>query len=196
MELPGASARRSIGDLGRAPRTGVSSSGASCAHEQFGCEPDRLGVDREPWWWVELDPLLDEVPVGLEILGDTTDAASDAEPVELAQLHELAAAVDRAGRRVGIFEEPVEQVVPPLVEREVALELVANGEAGRQAGLDGELVQQPAGERVQRADRGVVEVVEGGGGKGGGVRLFRRRRPRRRSGRGAGDGGDRRRPSR
>ena len=77
-----------------------------------------------PGWWVEHDTVVDEVPVGLEILGDTTDAASDAEPVELAQLHELAAAVDRAGRRIGIFEQPVEQVVPPLVERQIALELV------------------------------------------------------------------------
>ena len=34
---------------------------------------------------------------------------------------------------------------------------------GRQPGLDGELEQQPAGERVQRADRRVVETFERGG---------------------------------
>ena len=63
-------------------------------------------------------------------------------------------------RRVGHVEQAIEEILPPLAERKVALELVEHGEPGRQVGLDRELVEQPAGERMQRADRGVVEIVE------------------------------------
>ena len=169
----------------RAPRVWVSSVRCFVRAEQFGgAREDRLGVRR----------------VNLGGGSSTTRSSTrsqlawkssatrrtprlNAEPVELAQLHELAAAVDRAGRRIGIVEQPVEQVVPPLVEREVALELVEHGEAGREPGLDRELVQQPPGERVQRADRSVIEIVEGGGQDAAGVGAPR---PQRRSGRGAG----------
>ena len=113
-----------------------------------------------------------------------------AELAPAAQLHELGAAV-RPGRdlALGIVEELVEEVLPPLVERELALELVEHGEARRQAGLDRELEQQAPGEGVQRADRGVVERRRG---------RPRRRpsaAPARRAAR-AGGGAARRRPSR
>ena len=70
---------------------------------------------------------------------------------------------------VGVVEQLVEEVLPALVERQLALQLVEHGEPGRQAGLDRELEQDAPGEGVQRADRGVVEGVERG--------LAQRRRP-------------------
>ena len=76
----------------------------------------------------------------------------------LEQLHELGG--PQAGRdlaRSASSSTLVEEVLPPLVEGQLALQLVEHGEPRRQPGLDRELEQDPPGERVQRADRGVVE---------------------------------------
>ena len=110
----------------------------------------------------EVDALLDEVPVGLEVGGHLAQATGDAELAPAEQLHELGGTQVGRDLPLGVVEHAVEEVLPPLVERQLALELVEHGEARRQAGLDGELEQQAAGERVERADRGVVEPVEGG----------------------------------
>ena len=50
----------------------------------------------------------------MEVLGDPTQTALDPEIVELAELHELDAAVDDARRRIGHLEQPIEEVFPPL----------------------------------------------------------------------------------
>ena len=47
-----------------------------------------------------------------------------------------------------------------LLECQSALELVEDGESRRQAGIDREVEQHPAGKRVQRADRRMIESVE------------------------------------
>ena len=111
---------------------------------------------------MSVDAVLDEVPVGLEVLDHPAQPARAAELPPLDELHELGRPQPRRDLAVGVVEQLVEQVLPALVERELALQLVEHGEARRQAGLDGELEQDAAGERVQRADRGVVEAVEGG----------------------------------
>ena len=108
------------------------------------------------------DPRLDEVPVGLEVLHDAQQPAQDLEPLPVAELDEAGGGEAGPDLVVGVVEQAVEQVVPPLVEGELALQLVEHGEPRRQAGLDGELEQDPPGERVQRADGGAVELVEGG----------------------------------
>ena len=118
-------------------------------------------VDRERSGIVERDTIVDEVPVGPEVLGDPPYAGAHPEPVELAEFDERTTAVDQPAGRLGIVEQMVEQVVPLLLEGEAALEFVEHREAGRQPGLDREVEQQPAGERVQRADR-----VRGRAGRG------------------------------
>jgi hypothetical protein len=138
--------------------------------ERAGVEPHRPGIG-------ELDTVVDEVPVGAEVLRHAAGARGDPEAVELAQLDQGATAVDRPARRVGVVEEAVQQVVPLLLERECALELVEDGEARWQAGLDREVEQDPAGEGVQRADRGVIESVERGRGEVGPVSLQARPGP-------------------
>ena len=94
--------------------------------------------------------------------GDPPERLVQPELVEVAQLHEVDAALERAARRMRMLEQPLEQVLPALLEGQVALELVEHAEPGRQPGRDRELVEQPPGEGVQRADRGVVEIVERG----------------------------------
>ena len=61
-----------------------------------------------------------------------------------------------------VLEQTLEQVLPALLEGEVALQLVEHAEARRQPGRHGELVEQAPGEGVQRADRSVIELVERG----------------------------------
>ena len=90
-------------------------------------------------------------------------AAAPPCPPNVPQSHSCtssAAGSPAATARYGIVEQLVEQVLPALVEGQVALQLVEHGEAGRQPGLDRELEQQPAGEGVERADGGLVEPVE------------------------------------
>ena len=84
------------------------------------------------------------------------------ELVELADRHEIDAAGDRSLGGMRVVEQAFEQVLPAFLEGEVALELVEHAETGRQSGGDRELGEQAPGERVQGADRGVVELVEGG----------------------------------
>ena len=105
------------------------------------------------------DAVLDEVPVGLEVLDDPAQPRVPPKR-PMAQLHELGRAQPRRDLAVGVVEQLVEQVLPALVERQLALQLVEHGEAGRQAGFDRELEEQAPGEGVQRADRGVVERLE------------------------------------
>ena len=107
-----------------------------------------------------VDSGLDEVPVVVEPGGDTAGARGQAEVVEPAQLDQPAPALDDPAGRFGIVEDLVEQRAPAFLEGELALELVEHPESGRQTGLHGIVVQDPAGEGVQRADRGVVEGVE------------------------------------
>ena len=111
---------------------------------------------------IELDTILDEVPVGLEVLDDAPQSPRPTEGPPLAQLHELGRAQPRSNVPVGVVQELVEQVLPALVERQLALQLVEHGEPGRQAGFDGELEEQSPGECVQGADRGMVERLGGG----------------------------------
>ena len=92
--------------------------------------------------------------------GDPAGARGQAEVVEPAQLDQPAPALDDPAGRFGIVEDLVEQCAPAFLEGELALELVEHPESGRQTGLHGIVVQDPAGEGVQRADRGVVEGVE------------------------------------
>ena len=94
--------------------------------------------------------------------GDAPERRVQPEVVEVAELHELDPAGDRAFARERLVEQSIEQIVPALVEGDVALELVEHAESGRQSGGDRELVEQPSGEGVQRSDRGVIERVERG----------------------------------
>ena len=56
-----------------------------------------------------------------------------------------------------IVEQAVEQVAPTALRMQLALQLVEDARTRAAAGLDRVLEQQPAGERVQRPDRRVVE---------------------------------------
>jgi hypothetical protein len=107
-----------------------------------------------------VDACGDEVPVLVEPDGDPSEPLAQAEPVELQQLDQLRPAVDRTGRRRRVAEEAFEQIGPAVLVGEVALELVEHAEPRRQAGGDGELVEDPARERVERADRRMVERIE------------------------------------
>ena len=127
-----------------------------CGSTQTG-EPalDRHLVDLRGW--LGRDALGHEIPVGLEVLRHPTDAFLDAEVVVLAQL-------DQAHRR-RIVEQGLEEVGEAFVERRRALHLVENTELRWQLCLHGELVEQAAGERVQRADGGQIELGESGCGE-------------------------------
>ena len=108
-----------------------------------------------------VDSDLDEVPVVVEPGGDTAGTLGQAEVVEPAQFDQPAPTLDDPAGGFGIVEDLVEQRAPALLEGELALELVEHPESGGQTCLHGIVVQDPAGESVQRADRGVVEGVEG-----------------------------------
>ena len=116
---------------------------------------------------VERHALFDEVPVGLEVLDHPAQAARPAERPPAGKLHQLGGPQTRHHLAVGVVEQLVEQVLPALVERQLALQLVEHVEARRQPGLDRELEQDAAGEGVERADRGMVEAVERGGAQRG-----------------------------
>ena len=137
---------------------------------------------------VERDTLLDEVPVGLEVLDDAAQALGPAELRPHAELDELGRRESGRDLPVGVVEQLVEEVLPALVERQLALQFVEHVEAGWQAGLDRELEQDPPSEGVQRADRGVVERVD--------RRPVLRRWPGTRRAAGGGDGAARPPPSR
>ena len=89
--------------------------------------------ERRPRGRRGVDPRLDEVPVGLEVLHDAQQPAQDLEPLPVAELDESGRGEAGPDLVVGVVEQAVEQVVPPLVEGELALQLVEHGEAGRQA---------------------------------------------------------------
>ena len=61
---------------------------------------------------------------------------------------------------LGVAQQAVEQITPLVVEAEVAVEFVEDAEPGREAGFDREVVEDPPCERMQRADRCVIEVVQ------------------------------------
>ncbi len=105
-----------------------------------------------------VDAGLDEVPVVVEARRDPAPAPVEVEPVELTELDQPAAALGDPARRVGVVEDAIEQRLPALLEREMALELVEHGEARREPGCDREVVEEAASEGVERADRGVVEA--------------------------------------
>ena len=111
---------------------------------------------------ITLDAILDEVPVGLEVLDDAAQPLGRTEGPPLTQLHQLGGAEPRSDLTAGVVEELVEQILPALVERQLALQLVEHGETRRQSGFDRELEEQAPGEGVQCADRGVVERLGGG----------------------------------
>ena len=147
----------------------VSPGGTSVACDRRGERHERRDVDDERTGIVERHAIVDEVPVGAEVLGDAAHPGSHTEPVELAEFDERTAALDQPAGWLRVVEQAVEQVVPLLLERKAALEFVEHREAGRQPRLDGEVEQQPAGERVQCSDRCVIEAVEGGSRPLGGV---------------------------
>ena len=131
------------------------------------CSPDGeqgSDVDVQRPGIAEVDAVVDEVPVGPEVLGHATGALVDAEAVEFAQLDECPASLDHAAGRIGLVEQAVEQVVPLLLELQRALEFVEDGETGWQARFDREVEQHPPGERVQGPDRRMVEPIERGAG--------------------------------
>jgi hypothetical protein len=61
---------------------------------------------------------------------------------------------------VGIVEQLIARAPPARLERQQRRHFVVHRDAGRQAGLERERSEDPLRERVQRADRGVVELVE------------------------------------
>ena len=63
---------------------------------------------------------------------------------------------------LGVVEQGLEEVGEPLVERGGALHFVEHLELRWQLRLDRELVEQSAGERVQRADGRQIEIGERG----------------------------------
>ena len=60
----------------------------------------------------------------------------------------------------GIVEQLVDEAGPALLERDLRRDVVEHLDARRQAGLDRVLGEEPLRERVQRGDRGRVELVE------------------------------------
>ena len=110
----------------------------------------------------ERHTLLDEVPVRLEVLDHPAQRLRAPERAPAQQLDQLGGRQAGYGLVIGVVEQFVEQVLPALVEGQLALQLVEHVEARRQAGLDRELEQDAPGEGVQRADRRMVEVVERG----------------------------------
>ena len=133
--------------------TGVEAIAAPIASRRGDVETQRPGVG-------QVDAVVDQIPVGPEVVGHAAGTLVDAEAVELAEFDERPPAVDHAAGRIGFVEQAVEEIVPLLLERQSALEFVEDGEPRRQAGLDREVEQHPAGERVQGADRRMIESVE------------------------------------
>ena len=115
-----------------------------------GVETQRTGIG-------EHDTVVDEVPVGPEVLGDAAHPERTPKPSNSHSSTNARPPASRPAGRLRIVEQAIEQVVPLLLEREPALEFVEHREARREAGLDGEVEQHAAGERVQGADRRVVE---------------------------------------
>ena len=145
--------------LGQAGRLGVVGRAGCVADIEHG-PGERCRVELPGGRIGAVDSGLDEVPVVVEPGGDPAGARGQAEIVEPAQLDQPAPTLDDPAGRVRIVEDLVEQRAPALLEGELALELVEHPESGRQTGLHGIVVQDPSGEGVQRADRGVVEGVE------------------------------------
>ena len=80
------------------------------------------------------------------------------EVVEHAEFDQLATAVDDPTVGVRFVEQPIEQRLPAVFEREMALEFVEHRETGWQPGGDREIVEESTGERVEGPDRRMVEV--------------------------------------
>ena len=99
--------------------------------------------------WVA-DPI-EEIPVVVEELGH---------PAQVLELAARAEQHEHRGLERGIVEEIVTGAAPARVEREQRRHLVVHLDARRQAGLDRERGENALRERVQRADRGGIELVE------------------------------------
>ena len=154
-------AHRGRAEVGDVARLGVLGRGDGRAE---GVEPgDDVRAAAGPCGHVERDAVLDEVPVGLEVLDHPAQGLRPAERRPVEQLDELGGG--QAGRwlAVGVVEQLVEEVLPAFVEGQLALQLVEDVEPRGQPGLDGELEQDAPGEGVQRADRRLVERLEGAG---------------------------------
>ena len=95
---------------------------------------------------------LEPVPVVLQLLGH------DAEVVRSDPLGR--AHPERSGA-VGVFEEGVDEDPQRSAKFTSRADLVQDLDPGREPGLDGAFAQEPLRERVQRADRGAVDVVDG-----------------------------------
>ncbi len=92
----------------------------------LGAQPGELLAERAfiHWWRRNRrHALVDEIPVGLEVLGHETDTLFDTEVVVLAQLDEA--------HRLGIVEQCLEEVGETFVERGGALHFVEHAELGR-----------------------------------------------------------------
>ena len=135
---------------------------AVCDADSDGVSDQWSHVEMEWWRRLVINALVNEVPVGVEVVGDTTEPLGQAEALELAELHEARTAGNGPFGWFGFVEQTVEQILPALVEGKVALNLIEHRETRRKTGGDRKLVEQSPGEGVQRADRRVIEPIEGG----------------------------------
>ena len=94
----------------------------------------------------------EEVPLVVELLGQVPEVG-EADP-------------EGVGEEDGAFEavvgqEPVMELGPPILEGQLAGDLVKDLEARREAGLEGVVGQEPAGEAVKSGQCRQVDVGEG-----------------------------------
>ena len=121
---------------------------------------DRVGVETK-WPGIgQLDSVAHQIPVRPEVVSDPSGPLVDTESVEFAEFDERPTTGDQPVGGVGLVEQTVEQVTPLFLECETTLEFIEHCETGRQAGFDREVEQDASGERVERADRCVVEPCE------------------------------------
>ncbi len=119
-----------------------------CDHRIELFEP---GVDRELGHRGRCIDAVEKVPVVVEDLGDRT---------QVVQPHAGREHDEDRLLELGIFEQLVDEQSPARLERDTRRDLVAHDDARRQAGFDRELSEDALCERMERADRGGVELLE------------------------------------
>ena len=114
---------------------------------------------------------LGEPPVDLDVAGaraarptrssrSQLSSSTSATAAEVLEPHARREHQNDRRLELGIVEQLVDEPPPALVERDARRDLVADLDPRRQPGLDRELGEDALRERVQRADRGRVELVE------------------------------------
>ena len=119
--------------------------------------PHRLGVGGRRGRGVGRDTGLNQIPVVVEL---------DGQPAQMVQPHPARLQHQQQPARVEVLQQSLDETLPALLHLDPGADLVQHLHPGREASLHRVLAQDAQGEGVEGADRGPVQLMQGGGGRG------------------------------